>query len=171
MRAGSPWCRGVQPDCNCQGRNTQRILQQSVGFPGRRMQKHMRRDLTIDRYTLNTMMKEKYKLLRTPTRLSKQTLSLQEKGWISDGYIDNVTTLQEQEGFSLQMVEYHYGNTSNPYLMHDCDPEEDLIEKAWYATAESTDNNLCIYCKKPYPTEILTAAKLLNASLAYKFEP
>jgi hypothetical protein len=121
------------------------------------------------------MMKEKYNKLVRNGGSPSPSLSLQvskpEEEWASDGYIDNVTTLQEQDGFSLQMVEYHYGNMSNPYLMHDCDPPEADIEKAWYSTAESTDNNHCIYCKKPYPTEILTAAKLLNASLAYKFEP
>lgn len=119
------------------------------------------------------MIHEKYYQLtrKTPTRLSTHFTKAQEKAWKSDGYIDNVVTLHEQEGFSLQMVEYHYGNMSNPYLMHDCDPEEDLIEKAWYATADYSDNNHCIYCKKPYPTEILTAARLLNASLAYKLEP
>ncbi len=139
------------PDCHCtanhcQGRNTERKLQK--------------------------MIHEKYYQLtrKTPTRLSPHMASPQEKAWKSDGYIDNVTTLQEQDGFSLQMVEYHYGNMSNPYLMHDCNPPEGEIEKAWYDTADHSDNNHCIYCKKPYPTEILTAARLLNARLAYKLE-
>ncbi len=151
MSSRSPWCRGI--DCNCQGRNTQTTLQKARSFEGKRM------------------MKEKYNKLRTPARISPHMASKLEKKWISDGYIDNVVTLQKQDGFSLQMVEYHYGNMSHPYLMHDCNPEEDLIEQAWYCTAESTDNNHCIYCMKPYPTEILTAAKLLNASLAYQFKP
>lgn len=112
------------------------------------------------------MITKKYKRLA----LAKHMHSKIDEEW-EDKYIKSVTTLKKQDGFSLQVVEYRYGNISNPYLMHDCNPPEELIENAWYGSADTLDNNRCIYCEEPYPTEILTAAKLLNVNMAYRFRP
>jgi hypothetical protein len=102
------------------------------------------------------MMIEKYKLLTDipPT----------------DNLRHSVKTLKKQYGFSLLLMEYHWGNTSRPYLMHDCRPLDSQVEKTWYESADRTDITWCIYCKEPYPTEILTAAKLLNAYMTTQTE-
>lgn len=106
------------------------------------------------------MMIEKYNLLMGKSKDQDKT-------------VRNVKTLCTQEGFSLKLVEYHWGNHTRPYLMHNCNPtlKEIIIEKTWYEAADLADNNHCIYCKKPYPTEILTATKLLNGYMPTHFEP
>jgi len=59
--------------------------------------------------------------------------------------------LREQDGFSIQIVTYKWGQISYPYLLHNCEPPDYKLNDASYFLAEDTETAHCIYCNTTYP--------------------
>ena len=85
--------------------------------------------------------------------------------------VESATTLKEEDGFALQMTEYHYGVPAhekvqrNVYLVHNCDPPDYKRDSTLYLRFDHSyvDLYACPYCREPYPKSIVAAALLLEA--------